>query len=181
MLCCCNPPPWTPSVPWKAPPSLPESLPAHCSPSTLNLLPFCQCCLPSTHPSYYMVWVPTPIHCPPQVSHTLSAQCIWQENTSFARCLMKVEMETKAPHACACSSTRTKVKGVLMGNRRAHSLTVSNSPTFANQIEAVPMAEVVHKQMTKEPEICLCHSHLMMCVHCPRTEKACMSALACQD
>lgn len=28
-------------------------LPAHCSPSSLNLLPFCHCCLPSTHPAFH--------------------------------------------------------------------------------------------------------------------------------
>lgn len=132
---------------------MPASLPAHCSPSSLNLLPFCHCCLPSAHPSFHSepYCVPLSHTPPPSLTHSFTAQCIRQEHASFADCLMKVEMETKAPHARACSSTWTKKKNhehnrprthththedIVMGNISAHCYTVMSRPAFANQIEA---------------------------------------------
>lgn len=91
-------------------PSVPASLPAHCSPSSLNLLPFCHCCLPSAHPSFHSepYCVPLSHTLPPTLTHSFTAQCIRQEHASFTGCSMKVEMETKAPHARACSLTGTE-------------------------------------------------------------------------
>lgn len=70
--------------PSMAPPSVP-SLPAHCSPSSLNLLPFCHCCLPSTPSSFHSepYCVPLSHTLPPSLTRSFTAQCIRQNTQAL--------------------------------------------------------------------------------------------------
>lgn len=75
--------------------------------------------------------VPTPLFtvsptvCPSlphrfKVSHSFAAQCVRQERASFAACLMKVKLKTKARHAPACSVTQTEKTKKINTMSRTH-------------------------------------------------------------
>lgn len=73
--------------PERPPPHVPASLPAHCSPSSLNLLPFCHCFLPSTHTPLVFMAIqgvcPTLMRCPPILTLSFAARRIQQEHAKL--------------------------------------------------------------------------------------------------
>lgn len=132
-------------------------------------------------------------------SHTLPAsltggtvQCIRQELASFAGCLMKVEIETKAPHARACSLTRTEQKlnththtqgDILMGDSGAHCHCHEQSHICKSNRGCVDDRSCPHTNDVKYVfrYVCATHSCPGLCLLCPHTETACAFALTCQD
>lgn len=96
-----------PRAPFTAPPSVPASLPAHCSPSSLNLLPFCHCCLPS-YPTPLLTASPTVC---PSLTRRLQSHTVFycSVNSTRTRKLRRaVQRDGDKGPTCPCLQSNMK-------------------------------------------------------------------------